>query len=265
MDARTASERTPTKNPTTVERASDRELVIRRTFSGPVRLVFEAWTKPELLKRWWAPRSMGAVLVSCEADVRTGGTYRFEFAIAGDASKTMAFYGKYLEVTPPTRLVWTNEEAGEAGPITTVTFAEEGGKTLLVLRELHPSKEALDDPMASGFAEGMRETFEQLEELLGNDGASASGADPAPLMLAFLSMVDRRKRLHREVTERLQARWSEVLETPIPASAEIERMGLARAAVVASAPRGRAATAYRALWDEVKLRLGEREYPSQRR
>jgi cellulose biosynthesis protein BcsQ len=108
-------------------------------------------------------------------------------------------------------------------------------------------------------------TFERLEELLGNDGASRRGADQAPLILAFFSMVDGRKRLHRDVTERLRERWSDVLETPIPASAEIERMGLARDAVVSSAPQGRAATAYRALWDEVKLRLAEREYPSQRR
>jgi uncharacterized protein YndB with AHSA1/START domain len=162
MDARRESEPTPVKNQTTVERKSERELVVTRTFNGPARLVFEAWTKPELLKLWWAPRSTDVSLLSCEADVRVGGRYRFVFGHG--ASKTMAFFGRYLEVTPHSRLVWTNEEGDGGEAITTVTFEEEGGKTLLILRELHPSKEALDDAIASG--EGMRETFEQLDELL---------------------------------------------------------------------------------------------------
>ena len=117
---------------------------------------------PELLKLWWAPKSMGVSLLSCEADVRVGGTYRFVFGL--DAAKTMAFYGKYIEVIPHSRLVWTNEEGDGGEAITTVTFEEKGGKTLLVLHELHPSKEALDGAIASGV--GMRETFEQLDELL---------------------------------------------------------------------------------------------------
>src|SRR5580692_1111002 len=103
MDARRESEPTPVKNRTTVERKSEREMVVTRTFDGPARLVFEAWTKPELLKLWWAPKSMGLSLVSCEADVRVGGTYRFVFGL--DAAKTMAFYGKYIEVIPHSRLV----------------------------------------------------------------------------------------------------------------------------------------------------------------
>ena len=168
MDARRESEPSPVKNPTTVERKSERELVVTRTFNGPARIVFEAWTKPELLKRWWAPRSVGMSLLSCEADVRVGGTYRFVFGHG--ASETMAFYGRYLEVIPNSRLVWTNEEGGDGGAVTTVTFDEKGGKTLLVLHELHPSKEALDG--AIGFGEGLRETFEQLDELLVTLGAS---------------------------------------------------------------------------------------------
>ncbi len=145
-------------------------MVVTRTFDGPARLVFEAWTKPELLKLWWAPKSSGLVLLSCEADVRVGGRYRFVFGFGHDASKTMAFYGKYIEVIPPSRLVWTNEE-GEAGEsITTLTFEEKGGKTLLVMHELHPSKEALDGAM-EGAGVGMRETFDQLDELLVTLGA----------------------------------------------------------------------------------------------
>ena len=162
MDARRESEPTPMKNPTTVERSSERELVVTRTFDAPARLVFEAWTRPELLKRWWAPKSSGMSLLSCEADVRAGGRYRFEFG--HEASKQMAFFGRYLEVTPYSRLVWTNEES-EDGAVTTLTFEEKAGQTLLVLHELYPSKEALDAAIA-GMEGGMPETFEQLDELL---------------------------------------------------------------------------------------------------
>jgi len=168
MDARRESEPTRVKNRTTVERTSDLEFAVMRTFDAPARLVFEAWTRPELLKRWWAPKSLGMNLVSCEADVRVGGTYRFEFDL-GD-SKTMAFFGKYLEVDPPSRLVWTNEEGDGGEAVTTLTFEEKDGKTLLVLRERHPSKEAVDE--AIGFGEGLRETFGQLDELLATLGTS---------------------------------------------------------------------------------------------
>ncbi len=168
MDARRESEPTAIKNRTTVERKSERELVVSRTFNGPARIVFEAWTKPELLKRWWAPKSTGVSLLSCEADVRVGGRYRFEFG--HDASKLMSFFGRYLEVTPHSRLVWTNDESDD-GAVTTVTFEEKGGKTLLVMHELYPSTEALDAAVA-GMEGGMPETFAQLDELLVTLGAS---------------------------------------------------------------------------------------------
>ena len=150
------------KNSTTVERTSERELTVTRTFDGPVHLVFEAWTKPELLKRWWTPESCGIYLVSCEADVRTGGTYRFVFSHAA-AEQPMAFFGRYIEVTPHSRIVWTNEESPD-GPVTTVTFEEQGDKTLLVLRELYPSKQALDEAIASG-STGTGAAGEQFEQL----------------------------------------------------------------------------------------------------
>ena len=169
MDARRESEPTPMKNRTTVERKSERELVVTRTFNGPARIVFEAWTKPELLKRWWAPKSTGVSLLSCEADVRVGGRYRFEFGHEA-SEQTMAFFGRYVEVTPHSRLVWTNDESND-GAVTTVTFEEKGGKTLLVLHELYPSKEALDGAIA-GMEGGMPEQFEQLDELLLTLGAS---------------------------------------------------------------------------------------------
>ena len=172
MDAGGENEPTPMKNRTMVERKSERELVITRTFNGPAHIVFEAWTKPELLKRWWAPKSTGLSLLSCEADVRTGGRYRFEFGHEG--SKPMAFFGRYIEVTPHSRLVWTNDESDD-GAVTTVTFEEKGGKTLLVMHELYPSKEALDRAIA-GMEGGMGETFEQLDELLVTLGASVGSS-----------------------------------------------------------------------------------------
>ena len=153
MDARRESESDPMKNRTTVERKSERELVVTRTFNGPARIVFEAWTKPELLKRWWAPKSFGVSFLSCEADVRAGGTYRFVFGHPA-SEQPMAFFGRYIEVTPHSRLVWTNDEGGEGGAVTTVTFEERGGETLVVMHDLYPSKEALDAAIASGSTSG---------------------------------------------------------------------------------------------------------------
>jgi uncharacterized protein YndB with AHSA1/START domain len=165
MDARSESDVAQVKNRTTAERRSERELVVTRTLDGAARIVFEAWTRPELLKRWWAPRSYGMSFLSCEADARAGGMYRFVFSHPA-ATKPVEFFGRYLEVTPHSRLVWTNDEAGEAGQVTTVTFEEIGGKTLVVIRELYPSKETLDDAIASGSTGWADEMFEQLDELL---------------------------------------------------------------------------------------------------
>jgi len=164
MDER-RDEPNPMKNRTTSERKSERELVVTRLFDGPAHIVFEAWTRPDLLQRWWVPKSFGASFLSCEADVRTGGAYRFVFSHA-DFEQPVAFFGKYLEVTPNARLVWTNEESDE-GAVTTVTFEETGGKTLIVMHDLYPSKEALDKAIASGSTSGTwEEQFEQLDELL---------------------------------------------------------------------------------------------------
>jgi len=164
MVARGKGEPAPMKNRTTVERKSERELVVTRTFNAPARIVFEAWTTPELLERWWAPKSMGVPLLSVEADVRTGGGYRFVFGREG--SEPMAFFGRYIEVTPHSRLVWTNDEGGEGGAVTTVTFEERGAETLVVMHDLYPSKEALDSAIASGSTSGFSETFDQLDEVL---------------------------------------------------------------------------------------------------
>ncbi len=148
---------------TTVQKKSEREVVVTRTFDAPARLVFEAWSKPELFKKWWVPRSMGMTLRSCEMDVRTGGTYRLVFG--DDPANTMAFFGNYLEVVPDKRIVWTNEESRDTGSVTTVTLEERDGKTLLVMSELYPTKEALD-AAGTGAQEATHETFGQLDELL---------------------------------------------------------------------------------------------------
>ena len=164
MDARRESEPAPMKDRTTTQRTSERELVITRTFNAPARVVFEAWTRADLFQRWWVPKSIGMSLLSCELDVRTGGRYRLVFALEG--TDGVAFFGSYLEVTPPSRIVWTNEEAADGGSITTVTFEEQEGRTLLTVHELYPSKEALDEAIASGAPSGMPEQLDQLEELL---------------------------------------------------------------------------------------------------
>jgi uncharacterized protein YndB with AHSA1/START domain len=163
MNARSESKPGPVKNRTTVERQSDREVVVTRTINGPARIVFEAFTRAELFKRWWVPKSMGMTLLSCEIDARVGGKYRLEFDVGGPVPA--AFFGTYVEVQPYSRLAWTNEEGGEGGSVTTVTFEEQGGKTLVVLRESYQSKEALD-AAGTGAADAMVETFDQLDELL---------------------------------------------------------------------------------------------------
>ena len=162
MDARIESKPGPVKNRTTVERQSDREVVVTRTINGPARIVFEAFTKAELLKRWWVPKSTGMTLLSCEVDARVGGKYRLVF---DHSPEPVAFFGTYVEVKPYSRLAWTNEEGGEDGPVTTVTFEEKSGKTLVIFHERHPSKEALD-AAGTGAVDAMDETFDQLDELL---------------------------------------------------------------------------------------------------
>ena len=154
-------------NPTSIERRGDRELVVTRTFDAPPSTVYKAWSQPELFRRWWVPKSVvGVSLVSCDMDVRTGGKYRLEFGFGG--SDTMAFYGKYLEVVPNERIVWTNDE-GEAGAVTTVTFEDQGGKTLLTFHEVYPSAEALEEAL-QGSAAGLPEQLAQLDQLLAGAG-----------------------------------------------------------------------------------------------
>lgn len=165
MDAGRSSQPGAMKHRMSMERKSERELVVTRTIDAPPRLVFEAWTRAELFRRWWVPKSFGLTLLSCELDVRVGGRYRLVFRHPA-APEGMAFHGRYLEVAPPSRLVWTNDEAGGNGQVTTVTFEDRAGQTLLVVHELYPSKEALDADIGSGSTSWNDETFDQLDELL---------------------------------------------------------------------------------------------------
>ena len=148
-------------HPTAAQRKSDREVVVRRIFDAPARLLFEAWTRPELFRQWWVPKSSGLVLLSLDQDVRVGGAYRLVFDLSG--SKTLAFFGRYIEVAPPSRLSWTNEESDD-GAVTTVTFDEKDGQTHLTFCERYPTKEALDRNIGS--TEGLPEQFAQLDALL---------------------------------------------------------------------------------------------------
>jgi uncharacterized protein YndB with AHSA1/START domain len=169
MDAMSTGEPTGTGYAAGVERASERELVVRRTVNGPARLVFEAWTRAELFQRWWVPKSFPISLLSCEMDARVGGGYRLVF---GHEGSTMEFFGRYLEVTPHSRLVWTNDE-GDGQTITTVTLEEMGGRTRVVVSDLYPSDVALDEAVESGSTNGMPESLAQLDELLATLEADA--------------------------------------------------------------------------------------------
>ena len=155
---------------TRVERTSDRDLVVTRFVNGSARLAFDAWTRPDLMRRWWSPKSFGINLITCEIDARTGGKYRFVFAVPG-TEQTMAFFGRYVEVTAPERIVWTNEEGAEDGAVTTVTFIEKDAGTEIVLHDRYPSKEALDEAEASGSTSGFCEQFDQLVDLLADEAA----------------------------------------------------------------------------------------------
>jgi uncharacterized protein YndB with AHSA1/START domain len=150
------------QNATSAERKGDRELVVTRTFDAAPRIVFKAWSDPELFRKWWVPEGAPMTLLSCDMDVRTGGNYRLEFGAGG---QSIEFFGKYLEVVPDQRIVWTNDESEEEGAVTTVTFEDQGGKTLLTFHELYPTREALKEAM-TGAAAALPTQLDQLDELL---------------------------------------------------------------------------------------------------
>ena len=164
MDTPSATEATSTMDRTTIERTSDLELTVTRTINGPREAVFEAWTDAELFRQWWVPKSIGVTLLACEVDARVGGGYKLTFDTG--TPEPMSFFGTYLEVSPPSRLVWTNEEDDGGTVVTTATFEADGDRTRLVIHDRYPSKAALDEATASGATNWNDETFDQLDELL---------------------------------------------------------------------------------------------------
>jgi len=154
-----------TNSRASAERQSDCDFVVKRVINAPPSAVFEAWTTAELFQQWWVPKSVGLDLLSCELDVHVGGTYCLTFRHPA-FDEPLSFHGRYLEVIPSARLAWTNDEAGGAGQTTTVTFEAEGTGTRVVLRDVYPSMESLDEAINSGSACDMTETFDQLDALL---------------------------------------------------------------------------------------------------
>lgn len=155
--------------PVTVERVSDFELVVTRMVAAPPALVYRAWSKAELFRQWWVPQSVGVTLLSCDMDVREGGTYRLEFGHPA-SEVPMAFFGTYVAVVPDERLSWTNEESPD-GALTTVTFEARGNGTLLTISNRFPTKDALEAEIASGGTAAFEETLAQLDALLASGAA----------------------------------------------------------------------------------------------
>jgi len=142
---------------------TDREIVMTRVFDAPRRLVFDAFSKPELLKRWFGPR--GWSLVVCEVDLRVGGGFRF--VLRGPDGKEMGMRGVYREIAPPERSVHMesfDDFPGESQ--VTAVFVEEGGKTTLTATVLYPSREVRDAVLKSGMEHGAAESYDKLNELL---------------------------------------------------------------------------------------------------
>ncbi|MFO0728519.1 MAG: SRPBCC family protein [Myxococcota bacterium] len=154
-----------TNDGTSLELPSDREILISRTFDAPARIVFEAVTRPEHIRQWWAPESRGA-MTSCAVDLRVGGEWRF--SMRANNGMTVEFYGTYREIQAPTRIVQTEIFAPfpDVVAVVTLTLTEQGGKTKLESRSLYPSKEIRDQVIGTGMESGMRESYRQLTEVV---------------------------------------------------------------------------------------------------
>jgi uncharacterized protein YndB with AHSA1/START domain len=151
----------------TLELAGDREIVMKRSFAAPARFVFDAWTKADLVAKWWAPEKCGVAMVACEADVRPGG--KWKYTLRNPDAEVVSFYGEYREVTAPSRLVYTEtfSKYPDSPPvIVTVTFEERDGRTEMTSTQLYPSKEVREMVVATGMEFGANETMNQLEVLL---------------------------------------------------------------------------------------------------
>lgn len=150
---------------TTLALPGDTDILITRRFDAPARLVFEAVTRPEHIRRWWAPRSRGE-MTACEVDLRVGGAWRF--AMRARNGMEVEFYGTYREIVAPTRLVQTEIFAPfpDVVSVVTLTLTEHAGHTVLESRSVYPSREIRDQVIATGMEGGMRESYLQLAEVV---------------------------------------------------------------------------------------------------
>ena len=148
-----------------VEARGDREIVMTRVFDAPRELVFDALTKPELLKRWFGPH--GWTLTECEVDLRVGGAWRF--LSKGPDGRTMGMRGVYREISPPERIQYTesfDEWAEQGSALITTTLAERDGRTTLTCVSLAPSREVRDAVIRTGMEHGAAETYDRLADVL---------------------------------------------------------------------------------------------------
>ena len=144
---------------------SDQEICMTRLFDAPRHLVFAAMTQPQHVKRWWGRLGEGYSVPICEIDLRPGGAWRF---VNRHAKGEAAFHGEYREVTPPSRLVFTEifEEFPDSVSVVTAEFTEEDGKTRLTATVRYPSPEIRDMVLASGMSRGAGISYDRLEDLV---------------------------------------------------------------------------------------------------
>ena len=148
-----------------VSTPSDQEIRLTRLFDAPRHLVFEAMTKPEHVKRWWGRLGDGYSVPVCEIDLRPGGAWRF---VNRHPRGEVAFYGEYREITPPSRLVFTEIFEGFPDSISVVTaeFTDEGGKTRFTATVRYPSRDVRDIVLESGMERGAGLSYDRLEDLV---------------------------------------------------------------------------------------------------
>lgn len=145
---------------------SDREIVLTRLFDAPRRLVFDAMTKPEHVRRWWGILDDKHSVPVCEIDLRPGGAWRF--VGRGPEGDFPAFYGTYREIAPPERLVYTEffEPFPDVGSLISTVFTEEDGKTRMTVTCLYPSLDVRDMVLSTGMSKGAGLSYDRLEDLV---------------------------------------------------------------------------------------------------
>ncbi|HTN84194.1 MAG TPA: SRPBCC family protein [Sorangium sp.] len=144
---------------------SEKEICMTRLFNAPRQLVFDVMTKPEHVKRWWGCLGEGYSVPVCEIDLRQGGKWRF---VNRHPQGEAAFHGEYKEITPPSRLVFTEifEDYPDTVSVVTTVLTDEGGKTRMTATVRYPSLEVRDIVMGTGMAHGAGLSYDRLEDLV---------------------------------------------------------------------------------------------------